>query len=865
MRKLFGIKIGGLQFKIFTLILLFIAALISVYVAISIYQQNNLSNVVQDAGDKQKSAITSVSENTMQVVLDSSMSRMTGLQAYIADDLFADVQTDVLTLRALAEEIFAHADSFEPRQVYLPDAANDGIPSVQMMHEEGVDPAESEALGLVANMSEVMLAMFESSNKLSSCFVATTDGCIIFVDDRAGSYFSETGELYVTFPVSERPWYKQAAAADGPIFTGVEPDSYTGILGLVCAAPVYYNGELVAVVGADIFLTAIEEYVRDTSSDGGFLCVINENGQVLFSPEESGPFKVELDSSAPDLRQHENQQLSGFVTHALQERTQLTFLEIDGKEYYAAGAPMETLGWAVISVVKKDLTDQPTEALLSQYGSINDEALTSYRTGARRSAGTFFVMTIILIVLAITGALVLAHRIVKPLNHMTKKINSFSDSPQPFEMEDTYRTGDEIEVLAESFATLSKKTSEYFSEILKITAEKERIGTELELATRIQADMLPNIFPAFPDRPDFDVYATMDPAKEVGGDFYDFFLIDDTHLGLVVGDVSGKGVPAALFMMVSKILVQNYAMTGLSPKEVLKAVNDQICSNNREEMFVTVWFGVLDTVTGKLTAANAGHEYPVIMHSGGKFEILKDKHGLVIGAMEGIPYKEYEIQLESGSKIFLYTDGVPEANNAQNEMFGMERMLSALNAEPLASPERILKNVRASVDAFVKDAEQFDDLTMLCAEFVGPENDDSQNVTVTRELTLQAVIENSSVATDFIDEQLEACDCPMKAQMQLRLAVDELFTNIASYAYGSEVGDATIRFSFNESSRVVTICFMDKGVPFDPLESTDPDVTLSAEERPIGGLGIFLVKKTMDAMDYRYENGMNILTIQKQV
>ena len=207
-------------------------------------------------------------------------------------------------------------------------------------------------------------------------------------------------------------------------------------------------------------------------------------------------------------------------------------------------------------------------------------------------------------------------------------------------MEDVYRTDDEIEILAESFATLSKRTRNYIAQITEITAEKERIGTELALATRIQADMLPNIFPAFPERPDFDIYATMTPAKEVGGDFYDFFLIDDTHLGLVMADVSGKGVPAALFMMISKILVQNYAMTGRSTAEVLRSVNEQICSNNREEMFVTVWFGILDTATGKITAANAGHEYPVIMQTGSRSQLIKDKHGFVIGGMEGIRYRE---------------------------------------------------------------------------------------------------------------------------------------------------------------------------------------------------------------------------------
>ena len=242
---------------------------------------------------------------------------------------------------------------------------------------------------------------------------------------------------------------------------------------------------------------------------------------------------------------------------------------------------------------------------------------------------------------------------------------------------------------------------------------------ELHTATQIQESMLPNVFPAYPDRTEFDIYASMDPAKEVGGDFYDFFLVDDDHLCMVMADVSGKGVPAALFMMASKIILAHNAMTGKSPAQILTDTNAAVCANNREEMFVTVWLGILEISTGKLTAANAGHEYPVLKSPGGGFELLKDKHGFVIGGMEGIKYREYELTLEPGAKLFVYTDGVPEATDANHELFGTERMVTALNEVPNASPENTLKSVRAAVDGFVKDAEQFDDLTMLCLEYKG--------------------------------------------------------------------------------------------------------------------------------------------------
>ena len=242
--------------------------------------------------------------------------------------------------------------------------------------------------------------------------------------------------------------------------------------------------------------------------------------------------------------------------------------------------------------------------------------------------------------------------------------------------------------------------------------------TELNMATEIQASMLPSIFPAFPNRKEFDLFASMEPAKEVGGDFYDFFMIGDNHLGVVIADVSGKGVPAALFMMISKTVVQNFAMLGIGAAEVLKRANDSLCAQNKMEMFVTAWIGILELSTGKMTCASAGHEYPAIYHNG-KFELFKDKHGFVLGGMEGARYKEYEILLDKGDKVFVYTDGVPEATSANTELFGTDRMISALNVKADANPKEILGNVRASVDEFVGSAEQFDDLTMVCLEYKG--------------------------------------------------------------------------------------------------------------------------------------------------
>ena len=718
MKTIKGIKLGGLQSKIFNLVLVFILLLAGVYAAVTVWHQKSLSNIVQETSVQQQESITAVSEQTMEAVVNLSLTQSTALQGYIADDLFNDVRTDVLTLQTFAQELFEHAEIFSPHPVDAPSAANEGKPSVMLICEEGVDPASSELLGLTGNMSEVMLSMYEASGKLGSVFVGTADGCMVLVNDRAGTYVLPDGSAR-TLQLRERPWYVQAAEAGDVVFTGVELDAYTDTPMLECAAPVYRNGELIAVVAADLFLDSISDYVEQATANGGFLCVVDGNGRVLFSSIKEGLLQASLSREAPDLRRSENKALARFVTKALAEKTRLERLTVDGTEYYMTAAPMPSVGWTVLSGVEKEAVDQPTAAMLTSYDEINSEALGAYRQGAKHSVQLLVTATAGILLLAIAAALLFARRMVKPLERMTARINALKDGDTAFEMEDAYRTGDEIEILAESFATLSTRTRNYITQIMRITAEKERIGTELALATRIQANMLPSIFPPFPDRDEFDIYASMDPAKEVGGDFYDFFLIDDDHLGLVMADVSGKGVPAALFMMITKILVQNYMLSGTGPAETLRTVNEQICANNREDMFITAWLGVLDLRTGEITAANAGHEYPVLMQAGGRFEVVKGKHGLVLGGMAGMKYTDTTLQLTPGSRLFLYTDGVPEATSAENELFGMDRMLGALNRKTDASPEEILREVRHAVDEFVQEAEQFDDLTMLCLEFRG--------------------------------------------------------------------------------------------------------------------------------------------------
>ena len=390
------------------------------------------------------------------------------------------------------------------------------------------------------------------------------------------------------------------------------------------------------------------------------------------------------------------------------------------------------------------------------------------------------------------------------------------------------------------------------------TKKTARIETELNLANRIQAHMLPTIFPPLPDCEEIELYATMNPAKEVGGDFYDFFMMDEKRFAMIIADVSGKGVPAALFMVITKTLLKNETMTGMKPEEVFTKVNHMLCEGNDDTMFVTAWMGILDMESGVLTYVNAGHNAPFVKRETGEFEPLKSKAGFVLAGMDGIRYKQYETQMQPGDQLFLYTDGVTEAMNPEEELYGENRLKNYLNAHISTDVKAVLEGLKEDIDKYARDEEQFDDITMLLMHY---KKCKAKNGFL--EKIFKAKEEQLSEVLGFVEQELEEKTCPMKTIMQISVCVEEIFVNVAKYAYTQEEADVTIGMKYDADE--LTMRFTDYGIPFDPLAKKDPDISLPAEEREIGGLGIYIVKKTMDDVKYEYKNGMNILTMKKKI
>lgn len=413
-----------------------------------------------------------------------------------------------------------------------------------------------------------------------------------------------------------------------------------------------------------------------------------------------------------------------------------------------------------------------------------------------------------------------------------------------------------IAILCEELAERGRAMVETQANIVKSNA---RIQTELNLAQDIQDNMLPSIFPPFPDHDEFDLYATMEPAKEVGGDFYDMFMLDNVNLCLVVGDVSGKGVPAALIMVITKTLIKNYAQMNLTPQEVFSRVNAVLCENNEAGLFITAWMAVLNTNTGELTFVNAGHNPPLIKTSDGKVNFLYSKPGFVLAGMDSLIYAENHIKLNPGDELFLYTDGVTEATNAKCELYEESRLKNYFINDKYTSSKETVEGLREDIGKFIEDEEQFDDITMLHMRF----NKYSDRVCMTTKNFI-ARVENLPKVNLFLETELSEYNFSVKEQMALQLVVEELFTNVSSYSYGSNDGSITISIGFNKKEDTLIIMLVDKGMPFNPLEKEDPDIHKPVEERSAGGLGIYMVKEYSDKITYKYENGENIVVIYKK-
>ena len=474
------------------------------------------------------------------------------------------------------------------------------------------------------------------------------------------------------------------------------------------------------------------------------------------------------------------------------------------------------------------------------------------------SWSVFLIATLLLLIISYicTYCFVKVH-IDKPYAKIAKEAERFAseNTKKPESFKELYVGKlSEINTMAASLEKMENDVLEYIDKIKYTTKKNERMNNELQFASTIQKADLWTKFPAFPDRTDFDIYALMDPAREVGGDFYDFFFIDDNHMALIIADVAGKGVPAALMMMTTKIYIDEYLLDTKDPAKALDKVNNRFAKNNKNDMFVALWAGIIELDSGKLVYSNAGHEDPVIIRDKA-LDIKKNKHGLPLGAMEDFKYTNNTITLNKSDKLLLFTDGVLDAVNKDDIKFGKDNLMNVLDENVDSSPKELIFDIKKNISKFVDKAKQFDDITMLCFELKNPKDVHGRFKADLKEIPNIYDYFVSRMTIEIDEDKIS----------KYRVVVEEIFTNICNYGFKDDVENKYVNIDvyIDKKNKKVSISFRDNGKRFNPLEHAEPDINLDAESRDIGGLGILIVKKMMDNVSYEYKNKKNILTIEK--
>ena len=570
------------------------------------------------------------------------------------------------------------------------------------------------------------------------------------------------------------------------------------------------DGFLQVGYDTDAFYEQIHEQVKYAAENrhigqDGFIIICDENGTIISDRAGHQGEHISIFGDASGLNIQSGERVSG---------------EIYGKPSFLMYT--ETEGYYIIAVMSK------AEALFSKNASVYMLA---------------FMETLVFAALFANIFVLIKRLVVKNIRKINNSLAQITEGNLNVTVD--VRDNEEFASLSDDINSTVATLKSYIDEAAA------RFDKDLEIAKKIQHSALPSVFPPYPNRKDFSIFASMDAAKEVGGDFYDFYLLDENHLAFVVADVSGKGIPGAMFMMTSKTLIKSHAESGLAVNDVFTHVNAQLCENNEAGMFVTAWMGILDLETGLIRYANAGHNPPVVRHKNGTYEYLKGRANFVLAGMEGVRYREQQIQLQQGDEIYLYTDGVTEAHDSNKQLFGEARLLASLNETAGMTVDEICRKVKADVEVFQGEAEQFDDITMLCVRLNEVEN---------KMLSVNPTMETVPQVAAFVEEHLEKFEVPMKLTMKLMVAVDEIYSNIVRYS-----GAAEAQVQIMKEDGAVRLVFRDNGKPYNPLDAEEPDITAPAEERTVGGLGVFMVRKMMDRMEYMYKDGQNVLTLTMKV
>ena len=596
--------------------------------------------------------------------------------------------------------IDSNSDSSNPSVYFIKEISNSSIVSENIIPKNFYNQ-----LLLISNCEYIFEPIFNNNDCISSIYVGTESGIYYkYSNDNSNERYDPRTRSWYTDAV------KVAEKSDIPVWQNVYISKSTGKFCITCSkAFKNKSGKILGVCAVDMYIDDISDLIlKYKIGKNGYNFIIDKNGNIVMHPEYASIFQDESSFESFNLSE------SGLVNEILDKKSDVISAKIDDKNYYISFSPMEINDWTWVSTL-------PEEELMEPIYKIENLIDASLEKSEKSLEKDFnFVIIVFLIVFLVSFVIIcfvctkLSKNISLPITRLCEATKSIGRGN--FDLSVDKNSDDEIGKLAKSFNLMARNLKRYMKNLKKTTAEKEKVHSELMIANKIQKSMLPCIFPAFPERKDFDIYAVMDPAREVGGDFYDFFLIDDSKLALVIADVSDKGVSAALFMVVAKILIKNQLQNGDSPGEVLKIVNNRLCENNEVGMFVTCFLGIFDIKSGEFTYANAGHNPPFLYRKSEKNCIaITSPHGLVLGGTPNITYLQSKTYLYPGDFLFLYTDGVTEAANKRGRLFSQQKLEEIVNScgKKNVAIQDLIFDIKSEINKFVGNAAVSDDITML--------------------------------------------------------------------------------------------------------------------------------------------------------
>jgi sigma-B regulation protein RsbU (phosphoserine phosphatase) len=805
-----------------------------------------------DLGD----SAAGIGAKALEVQLTAKIDRIAQDIALILDERLLKIENHTRTVADITGSIYTTRQGWSPKPLPRVRVGDVPPPEPYLYIVPGVDYSRIRAeVELAGNISEMLRQITVVDRGIATSTIGGESGYVIAMDVNPWPS--------AEFDPRTFGWYRGATAANGLYWTDIYEDHRGRGPAVTCAVPFYEQSGgrriLRGVARSTVMLSDFSRVI-DLAGLGrtGQLFILDRGGTKIYASDgaeitldDNGNIKGEHfpESADPHIRSLGLSMTLG--------ATGMTELEMDGLPVYVAYAPIQTLGWSLGVAVSAREVSASAMLIENQIWRVTEHTQAGIDRYILILAGIIAALLLLTLLGVAFFSVRFTHAITGPILALNDRVHEIAGGN--LEREVVIKTGDELEQLAVSFNMMTAQLRRHIEEIARVTAERQRLNTELDIATQIQVGMLSQNFPPFPGRKnEFDLYAVMHPAREVGGDFYDFFFIDDDHFALVIADVSGKGIPAALFMATAKTIIKNRLQSGEDPVLTLEIVNRQLCDNNISYMFVTVWLCVLEITSGRLVYVNAGHNPPLLKQGADGFSFLVSPPDLPLASMDDTRYHCRELTLNHGDTLFLYTDGIVEAADTAGGFYGKERFNAFLDTNAAMPLREMLPRLRADIAAFCGGAEQSDDITMLAIRICG-------GAPPRKTVTLKADIACLDELNAFIGRELDSGGCPEPVRGQIELAVEEVFVNIAHYAYQNTGGTVTVdcRTEPVRENMTMTVAFRDKGRAFNPLEYPPPDITLPLEERQPGGLGLLIVRKTMDTIQYRRENETNCLEFGK--